>query len=191
MSKVVVITGVPGSGKTTVVRQALEVLKQQGIEYEVVNYGDVMLELMRERLGVTHRDDMRKIDTGVYREIQREAGKKIADIAKQKRVIVDTHCFVKKPEGYYPGLPLWVLQELRPDVLVLVEATPQEIARRRTLDADRKRDRELEQSIQEHQEFNRMVAMAYSAISGAAVRIVTNHDDRLNEAVEQMISVLR
>jgi adenylate kinase len=184
----VVITGVPGSGKSTVVKKALE---RVGIRYEIVNYGDVMLELMRERLGVTHRDDMRKIGTEEYRRIQREAGRRIAEIAKQKPVIVDTHCLIKKPEGYYPGLPLWVLQELNPDVLVLVEARPDEIVRRRTLDADRKRDQEREGDIAEHQEFNRVVALAYSAISGAAVRTIKNHDGELDKAVEEMVSVLR
>ena len=188
---IVVITGVPGSGKTTVVKRALEELQKSGIQYEVINYGDVMLELMREKLGITHRDDMRKIGTEVYRGIQRDAGRRIAEIAKQRPVIVDTHCLVKKPEGYYPGLPLWVLQELNPDVLVIVEATPAEISRRRTLDADRKRDMEMEKEIAEHQELNRATAMAYAAISGAAVKIIENHDDKLEEAVADMVSVLR
>jgi len=191
VNKVVVITGVPGSGKTTVVNGALDELKKSNIEYQVINYGDIMLELMRERVGVTHRDDMRKIPTEVYRGIQRDAGKRIAEAAKEKSVIVDTHCLVKKPEGYYPGLPIWVLQELSPDVIIIVEASPEEISKRRTKDEDRKRDQEMLDEINEHQQLNRATAMAYSAISGAAVKIVENHDERLNEAVADMISVLR
>ncbi|MEM3401910.1 MAG: AAA family ATPase, partial [Candidatus Hadarchaeales archaeon] len=77
MSRVAVITGVPGSGKSTVVGRTLEELRKEGIEYTVVNYGDVMLELMREKEGITHRDDMRKVPTQRYREIQREAGRRI------------------------------------------------------------------------------------------------------------------
>ncbi|MEM2192549.1 MAG: adenylate kinase [Candidatus Hadarchaeales archaeon] len=191
MSRVAVITGVPGSGKSTVVGRALEELRKEGIEYTVVNYGDVMLELMREKEGITHRDDMRKVPTQRYREIQREAGRRIAQVAKEKNVLVDTHCLVKKPEGYYPGLPIWVLEELKPDLLLIVEAAPEEITRRRVKDADRKRDAEVQLEIEEHQLLNRATAMAYAALTGAAVKIIQNRDGKLNEAVEEMVSVLR
>ncbi|MFN4133871.1 MAG: adenylate kinase [Candidatus Hadarchaeales archaeon] len=191
MSRVVVITGVPGSGKSTVVGRALEELRKESIEYAVMNYGDVMLELMKEKEGITHRDDMRKVPTQRYREIQREAGRRIASVAKEKNVLVDTHCLVKKPEGYYPGLPIWVLEELKPDLLIIVEAKPEEITRRRAKDVDRKRDAEVLLEIEEHQLLNRATAMAYATLTGAAVKIIENRDERLNEAVEEMISVLR
>ncbi|MEM3401911.1 MAG: AAA family ATPase, partial [Candidatus Hadarchaeales archaeon] len=106
-------------------------------------------------------------------------------------VLVDTHCLVKKPEGYYPGLPIWVLEELKPDLLLIVEAAPEEITRRRVKDADRKRDAEVQLEIEEHQLLNRATAMAYAALTGAAVKIIKNRDGKLNEAVEEMVSVLR
>jgi adenylate kinase len=191
VSKVVVVTGVPGSGKTTVVKGALEELRKSNISYQLINYGDVMLDLMRERLGITHRDEMRKVATSVYREIQREAGRRIAEAAREKPVIVDTHCLVKKPEGYYPGLPIWVLQELNPEILVIVEASPEEICGRRLKDADRRRDRELLEEIGEHQQLNRATATAYSAVSGAAVKLIKNHDGKLGEAIADLVSALR
>ncbi len=191
MSKVVIVTGVPGSGKTTVIEGALKQLKAQGVDYDFLNYGDIMLELMREREGVSDRDDMRKVSTGPYREIQREAGRRIARAAERKPVLVDTHCFVRKPEGYYPGLPRWVLEELGPESIVIVEATPGEIAGRRTKDRTRRRDKEIMQEIEEHQLMNRAAASAYAAFSGAAVRIIQNRDKRLNEAVKEMVSALR
>ncbi|MDI6883652.1 MAG: adenylate kinase [Hadesarchaea archaeon] len=189
--KIVVVTGVPGSGKTTVIEAALKQLKTQGITYEFLNYGDIMLELMREREGVSDRDDMRKVSTGPYREIQREAGKRIARAAERKPVLVDTHCFVRKPEGYYPGLPRWVLEELKPESIVIIEATPEEVAERRTKDATRRRDKELIQEIEEHQLLNRSAAAAYAAFSGAPVRIIQNRDKKLNEAVKEMVLALR
>jgi adenylate kinase len=191
VSKVVVVTGVPGSGKTTVVKGALEELRKSNIDYQLINYGDVMLDLMREKLGITHRDEMRKVATSVYREIQREAGRRIAEAAREKPVIVDTHCLVKKPEGYYPGLPIWVLQELNPEILVIVEAFPEEICGRRLKDADRRRDRELLEEIGEHQQLNRATATAYSAVSGAAVKLIKNHDGKLSEAIADLASALR
>ncbi len=191
MGRVVVVTGVPGSGKSTVVQEALKQLKAQDVEYEFVNYGDVMLELMREREGVTDRDEMRKAPTGTYREIQREAGKRIARTAQRKFVLVDTHCLIKKPEGYYPGLPRWVIEELNPESIVIVEATPEEVARRRAKDTTRRRDKELLDEVVEHQLLNRATATAYAALTGATVRIIHNRDGKLSEAVKEMVEVLR
>jgi adenylate kinase len=191
VNKLVVVTGVPGSGKSTVVARALEELKKQGVEYRLMNYGDVMLELMREREGVTDRDEMRKIPTTRYREIQREAGKRIAEAAGEKPVLVDTHCLIRKPEGYYPGLPSWVLEELGPELIIIVEAGEEEIARRRVKDVDRKRDREFLDEIREHQQLNRAAAVAYATLTGAAVRLIENRDQKLNRAVSEMVSALR
>jgi adenylate kinase len=191
VSKVVVVTGVPGSGKSTVIDGALKELKEHGVDYGVVNYGDVMMELMREREGVTDRDEMRKVPTGRYREIQREAGRRIAEKAEEKPVLVDTHCLVRKPEGYYPGLPFWVLEELKPELIIIVEAEEDEIAKRRVKDISRKRNQELLNEITEHQQLNRAAAMAYAALTGAAVKLIQNRDRKLNEAVNEMVSVLR
>lgn len=190
MNKIVVITGVPGAGKSTVIDGALKQLKTKGVEYELINYGDVMLELLK-RKGVTHRDEIRKFPVGPYREIQREAGKQIARAAELKPVLVDTHCLVKKPEGYYPGLPRWVLEELKPESILIIEATPEEVAGRRTKDAARRRDKELLDEVIEHQQLNRATAVAYAALTGATVRIIHNKDGKLSEAVREMVEALR
>ncbi len=189
--KIVVATGVPGSGKSTVIDGALEQLKKEGIEYNILNYGDIMLELMREREGVEDRDDMRKVSTDRYREIQRDAAKQIARTAKQEPIVVDTHCLIKKPEGYYPGLPRWVLEELKPASIVVVEASSDEIAGRRAKDLGRRRDKELREEIEQHQLMNRATAAAYAAFSGATVKIIQNNDKRLKDAVNEMVETLR
>ncbi len=191
MNKVVVVTGVPGVGKSTVIDGALKQLKAQGVEYGFMNYGDIMLDLMREREGVTNRDEMRKVSTGPYREIQREAAKRIAGAAGKKPILVDTHCLVKKPEGYYPGLPRWVLEELNPESIVIIEATPEEVAGRRTKDAARRRDKELLDEVMEHQLLNRASATAYAVLTGATVRIIHNRDGKLSKAVKEMVEALR
>lgn len=75
MNKVIIVAGVPGVGKSTVIEGALKQLKARGVEYGFMNYGDIMLKFMREREGVTDRDEMRKVPMGPYREIQHEAAK--------------------------------------------------------------------------------------------------------------------
>ena len=47
MGKKVIITGVPGVGKTTVVNEALKKLKEQGVEYQSINFGTFMFEVAK------------------------------------------------------------------------------------------------------------------------------------------------
>ena len=39
-------------------------------------------------------------------------------------MFVDTHLFIRTPEGFWPGLPYVVIQALKPTHLVLIEAEP-------------------------------------------------------------------
>jgi adenylate kinase len=191
VSRPAVVTGAPGVGKTTVVDGALKKLEEMGAAYELVNYGDVMLEIARERAGVSDRDKMRELKYELYREVQEGAADEIAKRAREKPVLVDTHCTVKKPEGYLPGLPKHVLERLDPRLIIVVEAVPEEIAGRRGKDASRRRDEELRDEIAEHQQLNRAVAMAYAAMTGGTVKIIKNREGKVSEAVEEMVEVLR
>jgi len=191
VGRLVVVTGIPGVGKSTVIAGALEKLKVEGLVYELVNYGDVMLEMMKERMGITDRDEMRRIPFEPYREIQRAAAERIAEMAELKPVLLDTHCSVKKPEGYLPGLPRWVLESLKPESIVLIEAEPEEVVARRTKDVSRRRDEELLAEVAEHQQLNRAIAMAYATLVGATVKIVKNRNGKLSEAIKDMVDALR
>lgn len=191
VNKIVVVTGTPGVGKSTVITRAIEKLRSAGIKYEFVNYGDFMLTVAKQKAGVTDRDQMRKLPWGQYREIQKKAAEDIARVAERKPVLLDTHCTVKKPEGYYPGLPKWVLERLQPESIIIIEAPAQEVLGRRSKDAGRRRDKEVLAEIEEHQQLNRAVAMAYAAFTGAAVRIIVNRDGKLNDAVNEMVEALR
>lgn len=190
-NKIVVVTGTPGVGKSTVVARAIKKLRSAGREYKFVNYGDFMLAVAKKKAGVTDRDQMRKLPWGVYREIQEKAASAIARVAERKPVLLDTHCTVKKPEGYYPGLPKWVLERLQPESIIIIEAPVQEVLGRRSKDAGRRRDKEILTEIEEHQQLNRAAAMAYAAFTGAAVKIIVNKDGKLNDAVNEMVEALR
>ncbi|ADP77675.1 Adenylate kinase [Methanothermus fervidus DSM 2088] len=183
--KTVVITGVPGSGTTTVLKNALK-----NLNYVNVNYGDVMLEIAKEKKLVEDRDQIRKLPSDIQREIQKEAARKIRKIAEKENVIVDTHCTIKTPTGFLPGLPKWVLDELNPQLFILVEADPEEILVRRINDKSRSRDMEKINEIKLHQEMNRAAAMAYAVLTGASVKIIENHDEKLDEAVNELVNIL-
>jgi len=190
-NKVVVVTGVPGVGGTTLTNKAVERLKEEGIHYQVVNFGTVMFEVAKAEKLVENRDQLRKLDPETQKRIQRMAAKKIAEMAKEHPIIVDTHSTVRTPKGYLPGLPKWVLDELKPDIIVLVETTGDEILMRRLGDTSRERDLESTASIEEHQFMNRCAAMTYGVLTGATVKIIKNRDKLLDEAVQELVSVLR
>ncbi len=171
---VIVVTGTPGAGKTTVLKTALEMAAE---EYVVVNYGDAMLETAVKAGHVKNRDELRKLPSSTQKKIQRRAAHAIAVKAKNSSIIVDTHCTIKTPSGYLPGLPIWVLDELKPEKLILVEAEPEEILGRRRKDESRIRDAEVAADIEEHQQANRAMAMAIASLTGATVKIIKNHDD--------------
>lgn len=184
--KVVVVAGIPGSGSTTVLKGALE-----NLDYVQVNYGDVMLEIAQKQDLVKDRDSLRKLSPDVQKEVQREAAKSIREMSVQNNIIVDTHCTIKTPLGFLPGLPQWVLEELQPDQFVLIEADGDEIMLRRISDTTRTRDMEKLPDINLHQQMNRSVAMAYAVLTGATVQIIQNHDDQLEETVARMVETLK
>lgn len=178
----IVVTGVPGVGKSTVMENAAKAKNMK-----IVNYGTVMFEIAKSKKLVNERDEMRKLPTNVQKNIQKAAAEKIH---KMGNVIVDTHATIKTPRGYLPGVPYWVLQKLKPEVVVLVETDAADIAKRRTGDGSRTRDADSKELIEEHQMMNRAVAMAYATISGATVKIIMNKEGRAKEAADELIGVL-
>ena len=183
--KLVVLTGIPGSGSTTVLNKALD-----EVDYVHLNYGDIMTELAIEENIVEDRDALRKLPAETQKEIQAKAAKRIKERSKEDNVIVDTHCTISTPSGFLPGLPIWVLEELQPDLFILIEAYPDEIIYRRIGDESRVRDLQKAKDIDLHQQMNRATSMAYATLTGATVKIVTNHDNHLNSSVSKLVDVL-
>ena len=180
---VVVVTGIPGVGKTTVMKEAAE-----GIDIQFVTFGTVMADIAIEMNLVKDRDEMRGLTLERQKELQIKTAEKVA---KMDNVIVDTHCTVKTPKGYMPGLPEWVIKKLNPTAIVVVEADPEEIYNRRSKDITRNRDPDSKEKIAEHQQMNRAAAMAYATLTGATVKIIFNHDNAIEDDVKDAAPVLK
>ena len=146
-----------------------------------------MIEIAKEMGLVKNRDEMRKLTLKQQKELQIKTAEKIAGM---NNVIVDTHCTIKTPKGYMPGLPEWVIKKLKPDTILLIEAPAKEIYERRMNDKTRNRDPDSIEKINEHQHINRAVAMAYSAITGSTVKIINNHENAIDEAIVEVKPVL-
>jgi len=179
---VIVVTGIPGVGKTTVMKKAAE-----GMNIKFATFGTVMIDIAKEMNLVQDRDDMRKLSVDQQKDLQIKTAEKVAQMGD---VIVDTHCTIKTPKGYMPGLPEWIVKKLNPTAIVVVEADPKEIYNRRASDTSRKRDPDTIEEINEHQQINRAAAMAYAALTGSTVKIVFNHDNAIDAAVKQAAPVL-
>lgn len=189
VGKKVIITGVPGVGKTTVVNEALKKLKTEGIEYQSINFGTFMFDVAKGE-GIVHdRDQMRTLDRSVQKRLQQHAAQAIGKISGN--VLIDTHASVKTLNGFLPGLPEWVLREIMPDLIVLVETDEDQILIRRLSDETRSRDREGSKAIAEHQQYNRAIAASYSMLTGCTIKIVTNADFLVDRAADEMAAVLR
>lgn len=175
--KLVIVTGVPGVGKTTVLTAAIAACRERGVEVEHVNYGDVMFEEARAKGLVKDRDSMRRLAVGKQVSLQRNAARKISAIAARKNVILDTHMFIRTPDGYMPGIPSWVGELLMPDSIVLLEADPSEISRRRSKDAAiRVREGDTAAKVSEHQLLGRGGAAALSIQTGCTIAIAENRE---------------
>jgi len=189
MSRKVVITGVPGVGKTTVIEKALEIVGEEGITYKPINFGTFMFEVAESEGLVKDRDEMRKLEKDVQKRLQKTAAQALGKM--EGNILIDTHSSVKTPVGFLAGLPEWVLKELMPDNLVLVETDADQILMRRLSDESRVRDMEGSVDIDTHQRYNRAIAAAYSMYTGCVVSIVKNPDDLLEKSAGKLADVLR
>ncbi|WP_297090961.1 adenylate kinase [Thermococcus sp.] len=188
MPFVVMITGIPGVGKSTITRLALRKTK---VKFRLVNFGDLMFEEAVKAGLVSHRDEMRKLNPNVQKELQMKVARRIVEMAKMEPILLDTHATIRTPVGYLLGFPKEVIEVINPNFIVIIEATPSEILGRRLRDLKRDRDVETEEQIQRHQDLNRAAAVSYAMHSNALIKIIENHEDKgLDEAVHELVEVL-
>jgi adenylate kinase len=178
----VIIGGIPGVGKTTV----LDELVKEG--FRVENYGDAMLKEAISMDYAKNRDELRKLPIEKQKEIQKLAAEKLS---RFKDVIIDTHFSINTNGGYLPGLPVAVLDALKPDLFISVEADPLEVFERRKNDPRRNRDRDSLERIRAHMEANRSYGITYSAMTGSPLLVVMNENGRVKEASEKIILAIK
>ncbi len=187
-SKRAIVVGIPGVGKTTVITRASEMLNESGVSAKVVVFGTLMFE-EATRLGVKNRDELRKMPVEEQRKLQDMTAQKIADMTDPV-IMVDTHLFISTNEGYYPGLPIHLLNIMKPTNFIMVAADPKEILNRRLGDKTRKRDIVNEDDIGHELEIAQVMVASCSILTGAPFTIVINNDGKLDEAAGQIASVL-
>jgi adenylate kinase len=191
LSRTVIVTGIPGVGKTTVLNELQDLAKQNRVNLNVLNFGTIMNEIMRELGKQMNRDEMREQEIETQRKVQELAANEISNRAGQGTIVVDTHMFVKTSVGMWAGVPQSVLQRLSPRLLVLVEADPEQIAGRRRGDADRRREAVLSDEIKFDLEWSRATAAASAVATGAPVKVIRNDAGKQKQAAQELFETIR
>jgi len=186
-NKRAIVVGIPGVGKTTLITRAAEMLNQKR-KTTVVVFGTIMFEEAK-KVGLKSRDELRKLAVEDQRRLQDLAAQRITEM-NDDIVIVDTHLFVNTDEGYYPGLPMRLLNIMKPTNMIMVAADPREIAERRKSDQTRQRDIVSAENIQKELDISRVMVASCSILTGAPFAIIMNNDGHIDEAAANIAKIL-
>ena len=182
-----VIVGIPGVGKTTVINRAAEMLNEKR-KTAVVVFGTVMFEEAK-KMGLKSRDEMRRMPVEDQRRLQEMAAQRIAEM-RDDIVLVDTHLFINTREGYYPGLPMRLLNIMNPTNMIMVAADAGEIAERRKTDQTRQRDIATTEYIQKELDISGVMVASCSILTGAPFAIIMNNKGQVDEAAANIAKML-
>jgi len=187
-NKKIILVGIPGVGKTTLLTTMVEILKDNKKNVVVINYGSLMFDVAKEN-GLTDRDQLRKLSVFEQQRLQKLAAEQISN-HEEEVVIIDTHAFVNSPEGYYPGLPEHVLKIIKPTNFVSVSAKPEEIYNRRMKDDTRNRDKITLANIKKELDVQSGMMSACAVITGSPVRLVLNGEGKIDETADKIIKAI-
>jgi len=187
-SKRIIIVGIPGVGKTTLVSKVVELLRSKKISVNVSIFGTVMFEEAKKN-GIKDRDDLRKLSVPEQKKLQSMAAKKIASMTDDI-VIVDTHAFIATKEGYYPGLPHNVLEILMPDSFIMISARPEEIYNRRMKDTTRNRDIVSIEAIKKELDVTSAMLSTCSILCGSPIKMILNSEGKIDEVAKGIVSAM-
>jgi adenylate kinase len=187
-SKKVVIVGIAGVGKTTLVSKMVEILNAKKKSVSVHSFGTIMFE-EAQKIGLKDRDDLRKLSVDEQKALQKKAAKKIAAF-NDNVVIIDTHAFISTKEGFYPGLPYHVLDELKPANFVAVSARPEEIYNRRMKESTRHRDIISIENIKKELAVQDAMLSSCAVLTGSPMKSILNSEGKVEEAANEVINAI-
>ena len=187
-SRKVVIVGIPGVGKTSLVTKLVQVIKKKNKTVSVHSYGTVMLEEAKKD-GIKDRDELRTLPIEKQKELQKIAAEKISKLSDDV-IFIDTHAFISTEAGFYPGLPNYVIEIIQPTNFIAITASPDEIHNRRMKDETRNRDPISIEDIKKELAVQDAMLSSCSVLSGSPMKVIFNHEGKVEKAADAVIGAI-
>ena len=187
-SKKVVIVGIPGVGKTSLIAKIAELIKQKNKTVSVHSYGTVMFEEAK-KMGIKNRDELRMLPIAKQKQLQKMAAEMLSNLSDDV-IFIDTHAFISTKAGFYPGLPNYVIQIIQPTNFIAITATPDEIHNRRMKDETRDRDPISIEDIKKELAVQDAMLSSCSVLSGSPMKVIFNHEGKIEEAAINVIDAI-
>ena len=187
-SKKVVIVGIPGVGKTSLITKIAELIKQKNKTVSVHSYGTVMLEEAK-KMGIKNRDELRMLPIVKQKQLQKIAAEMLSNLSDDV-IFIDTHAFISTKAGFYPGLPNYVIQIIQPTNFIAISASPDEIHNRRMKDGTRERDSISIEDIKKELTVQDAMLSSCSVFSGSPMKVIFNHEGKIEEAAVNVIDAI-
>jgi adenylate kinase len=187
-NKKVVIVGIPGVGKTSLVTKIAELIKQKNKTVSVHSYGTVMFEEAK-KMGIKNRDELRTLPIVKQKQLQKMAAETLSRLTDDV-IFIDTHAFISTKAGFYPGLPNYVIQIIEPTNFIAITASPDEIHNRRMKDETRDRDPISIEDIKKELAVQDAMLSSCSVLSGSPMKVIFNHEGKIEEAAVNVIDAI-
>jgi adenylate kinase len=126
----------------------------------------------------------------MQKKMQERAAKLLLKKVKSGIFLIDTHTFIRTKSGFLPGLPEPVLSILKPLLLVLLEAPPEEIVKRREGDSTRMRDKVTMYEVMSDLDWARASGSSCSILAGTPIKIILNEPGKQREAARELLESL-
>ena len=187
-NKKVVIVGIPGVGKPSLITKIAELIKQKNKTVSVHSYGTIMFEEAK-KMGIKNRDELRTLPIEKQKELQKIAAETISNLSDDV-IFIDTHAFISTKAGFYPGLPNYVIQIIQPTNFIAISASPDEIHNRRMKDGTRERDPISIEDIKKELAVQDAMLSSCSVFSGSPMKVIFNHEGKIEEAAVNVIDAI-
>lgn len=188
MTKRVIIVGIPGVGKSTVITKVFEILSQEGVDTRIAEFGKIMFEQAKQ-MAINNRDQLRKLSIEQQRTLQEMTANSINSLGNDI-VIIDTHLIIRTEHGFYPGMPLKLLNIINPTHLILITSSAEEIFKRRASDNSRQRDLISIDQIAHDLRISENMISTSSMITGSPFFLIQNNTDQVEKSSNSVVKVI-
>ncbi len=190
-NRLVIIVGLTGVGKTTLIENATEVIDQP-VEY--LSYGTLLLEEGKRQDLVHNRDEITDLGPEEYDALQDYTAQHIeslvTDGGSETVYVIDTHAALKTPYGFRPGFSQSDVVTVNPDQFIFVRASGGEIAARRATDSSRDRDIISVDELDDQQDVASTMATTFAAVSRTPIAFVDNPEGGVESASNEVADLL-